>query len=47
MRRRLKKVIKAIGYTRRGENHVDPKVMKYVMGHSNIGVTMDVLQSYH
>lgn len=30
------------GCTRLGENHVDPKVMQYVMGHSNIGVTMDV-----
>lgn len=30
------------GCTRLGENHVDPKVMQYVMRHSNIEVTMDV-----
>ncbi|MDO4554112.1 MAG: tyrosine-type recombinase/integrase [Lachnospiraceae bacterium] len=30
------------GCTRLGEKHVDPKVMQYVMGHSNISVTMDV-----
>ena len=30
------------GCTRLGENNVNPKVMQYVMGHSDIGVTLNV-----
>jgi len=30
------------GYTGLGENNVNPKVMQYVMGHSDVQLTMNV-----
>ncbi|MDO4522509.1 MAG: tyrosine-type recombinase/integrase [Eubacteriales bacterium] len=35
-------ILRHSGCTRLGENHVDPKVMQYVMGHSDMSVTMNV-----
>ena len=35
-------ILRHSGCTRLGENHVDPKVMQYLMGHSDMKVTMNV-----
>ena len=35
-------ILRHSGCTRLGENNVNPKVMQYVMGHSDIKVTMDI-----
>mgnify|MGYP000774999027 CR=1 FL=1 len=42
MSRGLGDVYKRQGCTRLGENNVNPKVMQYVMGHSDAQITMNV-----
>ena len=35
-------ILRHTGCTRLGENNVNPKVMQYVMGHSDAQITMNV-----